>query len=369
MRIAKHACVVAFCILLAACAQLSGKTGQHELENAAQNSNLPRTDVAEAQRTLNALGYDAGAADGVIGPKTSVAVRAFQADRKIAEDGILTASLIDMLKSVRVKAPDTTLPSYELGETFTYSDGSAETVQKVEAKNYLLITEAGTRNDAPADFLQPLKPGAKGQYKLYRRSGDGASETPSIVSCAVSGPKMTTVSAGTFETLSVVCRETAADKSIVDRRWDYAPQLRNVVRETVSVKDGKAASRDLVAIQPPSENWPAAARTGLDWAIVSALEGDPKSPPISWSSTGVAERYSIHVDHTRVERGEGSNCLHFSLERTDAKAARKTFPALACQSQGKWTIPAREPYVFATPPKGLTEDKVASKSALTPKAP
>jgi N-acetylmuramoyl-L-alanine amidase len=45
-------------------------------------------DVAELQRRLNSLGFDAGKVDGIFGPDTLRAVLDFQANRRMAEDGI-----------------------------------------------------------------------------------------------------------------------------------------------------------------------------------------------------------------------------------------------------------------------------------------
>ena len=46
-------------------------------------------DVAELQRRLNALGFDAGREDGILGPETETAVRHFQRQAGLAPDGIL----------------------------------------------------------------------------------------------------------------------------------------------------------------------------------------------------------------------------------------------------------------------------------------
>ena len=45
-------------------------------------------DVDKLQAALNALGYDCGAADGIFGVKTEMAVRAFQQENGLAVDGI-----------------------------------------------------------------------------------------------------------------------------------------------------------------------------------------------------------------------------------------------------------------------------------------
>ncbi len=45
-------------------------------------------DVARLQTRLTAVGFDAGGADGIFGPKTEAALRAFQEANGLAVDGI-----------------------------------------------------------------------------------------------------------------------------------------------------------------------------------------------------------------------------------------------------------------------------------------
>lgn len=60
--------------------------------------------VKEAQELLNALGYGAGSADGVYGPKTSAAVKAFQRANKLRRDGQVTKRLVERLREEKRKA-------------------------------------------------------------------------------------------------------------------------------------------------------------------------------------------------------------------------------------------------------------------------
>lgn len=67
---------------------------------------VPRSLVAVAQRELAALGYDPGAADGRMGPRTRKALMAFQADKGLPADGKLTFELVNKLM-VRSAPADT----------------------------------------------------------------------------------------------------------------------------------------------------------------------------------------------------------------------------------------------------------------------
>jgi len=55
--------------------------------------------VANAQTTLNSRGYDAGPADGVMGPSTRSAIMKFQADNKLPQTGALDGPTITALNT------------------------------------------------------------------------------------------------------------------------------------------------------------------------------------------------------------------------------------------------------------------------------
>lgn len=57
--------------------------------------------IKRAQRELSALGYDVGVADGIAGPKTEAAVRAFQRDYGMAEDGQINDLLLRVIDNVQ----------------------------------------------------------------------------------------------------------------------------------------------------------------------------------------------------------------------------------------------------------------------------
>ncbi|MCK6450402.1 MAG: peptidoglycan-binding protein [Alphaproteobacteria bacterium] len=63
--------------------------------------------TAEVQSELTAAGYNPGPADGVAGPRTANAVRAYQANNGLAQDGVVSPALLDHLRSKRLSAYST----------------------------------------------------------------------------------------------------------------------------------------------------------------------------------------------------------------------------------------------------------------------
>jgi hypothetical protein len=55
--------------------------------------------VLNAQTTLNSRGYDAGPADGVMGPSTRSAIMKFQADNKLPQTGALDGPTVTALNT------------------------------------------------------------------------------------------------------------------------------------------------------------------------------------------------------------------------------------------------------------------------------
>lgn len=64
-------------------------------------------DVATLQTRLNALGFDAGREDGIFGPLAHEAVREFQQEYGILEDGMFGRRTLDALEGLRVDRPGT----------------------------------------------------------------------------------------------------------------------------------------------------------------------------------------------------------------------------------------------------------------------
>jgi hypothetical protein len=82
--------------------QVSSATSLHATPSSQpQSSSRPqarRADVREAQTLLNRLGYDAGPVDGIVGPKTTAALRQFQTAQGVPPTGTLNFDLLTMLR-------------------------------------------------------------------------------------------------------------------------------------------------------------------------------------------------------------------------------------------------------------------------------
>jgi N-acetylmuramoyl-L-alanine amidase len=90
-------------------------------------------DVSALQGRLNALGFDAGRADGIFGRNTDQGVRAFQREYDIPEDGIFGPRSLAGLIGLRVDRPGT-------------AAGLREELRRVErmgARNALVVVDPG----------------------------------------------------------------------------------------------------------------------------------------------------------------------------------------------------------------------------------
>lgn len=72
-----------------------------------RNPLLRGDDVLALQARLNALGFDAGREDGIFGRDTAAAVRAFQREYEVAEDGIAGPHTYAALDGLRIDRPGT----------------------------------------------------------------------------------------------------------------------------------------------------------------------------------------------------------------------------------------------------------------------
>lgn len=78
-------------------------------------------DVADLQRRLGALGFDAGKVDAIFGPDTNRALRSFQRNAGLTVDGICGPTTVLFLNRLRSKGPE--LDAAAVRESVRWSDG------------------------------------------------------------------------------------------------------------------------------------------------------------------------------------------------------------------------------------------------------
>jgi len=342
----------ALALLLAACAQ----TPKPEAVAAASAPTIvvaptpiiapeptPAADPAlltAAQIDLRALGYAAGKSGDTNDPSLRKAVLEFEKDQGLPQDGQVTEALVDRMKLIRAELPKSAPAGRDA--IFAYDDGAASR----QALGLLLAPPQGLVSNAPVNFMQPLRPGAQASYQLGKRAKDG-NFTPTVtVTCRAGRITHANVPVGQMDVNAVDCRGDGT--APLQWRSLYSPALGLVVRQE---RDGSA--HDLVAVRPFTGDWPSAARTGLDWAVAHALDGAPSSPPVQWSSTGVAPHFEIKAAAKMFGQDAGLGgrdaalaCRRFELAQSGQPA---TYPGIACQNAaGVWSLPGTAIH-FATP--------------------
>ncbi|HWY63103.1 MAG TPA: peptidoglycan-binding domain-containing protein [Rhizomicrobium sp.] len=310
-------------------------------------------DSMEAARAdLKLLGYGAGKQGDADDTAFQRAIQAFEKDQGLAEDGRLTPALAERLKHLRAELPKpaTAVATAKQGEIFIYSDGS----QRRQPVGLLPAPPPGLVSDVPGNFLRPMRPGMQGSYHLGVRANGGFTPV-ATVTCRVEKMAPTNAPAGLFNTLPVTCRTDAKPPAQLQWRSFYAVKLGQVIRQQASAAAG--GNRDLIAIRPYTENWPSAARTGLDWALAHALDAAASATPVQWSSTAVPPHFEIHAyaalspHDAGLPGGEAPTCRRFDLAQSDGPS--RLYPGIACRNaKGVWSLPQSNIQI-ATPAKGF----------------
>lgn len=365
----------------------------------AAESVKPDETVREVQTLLAGLGYDPGPADGVLGHRTTDAIRQYQKAAGLAVDGKIGELLVVKLKSGELMrsgaaaaqttaggatgaTPALTLPVngifvaefgdiqpiYTPGDAFVWSSGYVDRVVRVGADNVVWRSTDGTGRTAfryfatpylewqnesieafstmgidPQD-VWPLAPGADIEFKVtrtVRKLGDqAAKESLEAWHCSRGADAVVAVPAGRFETIAVTCLRTPAPASGWRKRvWYYAPAVRHFVRLDSFEGDGRPFSKRLVSLRPAWKDWPPAARAGLDWAVQDTLSTGVEGAGVEWRSSGVGTKLII-LPGKEFEARDDRRCRKYALIQVPPMAPR-VYPAIACWDpvREKWLVP------------------------------
>jgi hypothetical protein len=334
-------------------------------------------DVKAVQRALLELGYYDAGVDGIVGPRTKAAIRAFQKASNLQITGDLTRELVQTIVNSAAGARQRlssftglAQPVYEVGDRFYYSDGSFETVLSVDSGRVVWESSDGTRRTAPwnfvlppfawygehgsgsaeaeaaPDLLWPLKPGTEARFSVSATTMGSSASSQEIFElwhCKVRSSTRITVPAGSFDTLPILCtvfRQPSGPKRTVT--WNYAPAVGHFVRRAEAVADQKEKPVDLLAVELGGENWPAAARAGLDWALQHALENESSGQAVEWESSALPGHIEIEA-LAEIDYAGAETCRRFAATRFDADGMKRVYPGVACRTaDGAWAVPGEQ---------------------------
>lgn len=330
--------------------------------------------VRTIQADLTELGYDPGPVDGMAGPATEQAIKAYQEDAGLEADGRITRQLTKHLAAAvgrevtqepkagsdigAVQVDNAGLPpEYDAGDTYIWSNGRVETVVRAAGNKLFWQTNDGVRFTADRNFLIPPSswtgPRGTGEADALLEAPAPwplTEDSPLIFTvdesgglagwlCEAVGTERVSVPAGHFNAVVLACeRDPAPPGEWVRRIWFYAPAVRHYVARTDTMADGSQISEKLVGIRPGAEDWPPAVRAGLRRAIQDALRDLAAGKKSLWTSTVVEEEFEIRPGPVR--KTPDGRCRVFKLTARGTQNAR-AYPALACTvgNSGRWKIP------------------------------
>ncbi len=331
--------------------------------------------VREIQRSLEALGYPVGRPDGILGRRTQEALKTFQKDEGLGQDGGVSTGVLGRLRYRMAKQPDPEPkderlyaafpPVYEVGSSFVYSDGRVETVTGVKGDLVRWIGRDGSRFTTHRSFFLPMvyweaadqsgssslsadpsslwlqdagqRASFMARMTVKRRDGrDSIEEDKVLWNCRALKRERLSATVGTFETLKVLCESSPGAAAPRSLTWHYARGLRHYLQHSKSSVQGPAV--ELLAIRPGIANWPPIARAALGRAIERALDTMTDGQAFPWSSSGVDAEVTIAVDQS-FEGEDGAACRTFFQLWSDGKGKRR-YPGVACRdADGEWTVP------------------------------
>lgn len=398
-RLAECAAVLLLAFGLVGCSLLQPGGGPGTGVETADETPATPEEVAEIQRLLADRGYDPGPVDGMLGPRTTAAIRQYQEEAELQPTGKATRGLLARLKDTasgpgrRPPKPPRNgtggtaqaaigAPSYVVGDTYVFSNGLSYTVLRVGADR---VTWRDSRGDyfttprAPALPQIEWESGAWKGRNVTRRdglrwppdkdevvtfdvrseewnmeAGPGAARTTTDArwSCRNQGRDKLAVPAGEFEAIVIACDRSPASAGLWQRRvWHFVPDVAHFVRRTDSDGSGlEIESIELVAAIPGTESWPPAARAGLKMAVEAALSKSAVGAETPWSSTAVRDEFTIRVTAEKTTP-VGELCRTYVIRRT-AGVVRQTYPAIACRRpDGEWKTPGFDGGVVGVIPR------------------
>jgi len=255
------------------------------------------------------------------------------------------------------------LPSYRMGDAYTYSSGRTETVAAVgderilwrndlesEFERYpnfvlptaLARTKRGvvTRTvDVPADVLWPLVPGTRRQFTSEVRVNavdDGRERLywRNWV-CSVVGPEQIAVQFGTFDAVKISCDRYSHGQWRQTRVWYYVSEIGHYIKRVDLVQGQGPKDIQLLSIQQSLDGMNRSVQRALYDLEQNTLERMPSGKAARWRSSGGDVAVTMVVTKT-MQTEAGQFCRAFR-QQIQNNGVDRLVPGLACRTwNGRW---------------------------------
>jgi peptidoglycan hydrolase-like protein with peptidoglycan-binding domain len=159
--------------------------------------------VAQVQNALNALGFDAGAADGVFGRDTASALRSFQQANGLPADGVYgpktRAAMEASLGAQRPGASNTAAsPADPTSQNRVAADAGTQAGSRLRNQGEEASARARLQGQLPAQGVQQnATPAAADRTPFYSQFVGGNGFTPGRTACFKAASAMTAAGGGT----------------------------------------------------------------------------------------------------------------------------------------------------------------------------
>ena len=273
------------------------------------------------------------------------------------------------------------LPSYEVGTTYVYSNGSWETVAAVSPQlitwqnhrgsifnrypdftyrsvNWKTRTREGSRRFGSFSYyfvkgnnsLWPLQTGNISSFSemVTSRKLDGPEKSYRVNwTCEVIGTERVAVMAGEFDTWKIDCkrynnfREPSKARVLETRTWYYAPEIKHYVMARRQYASRKPARRlELLAVLPPANGLSDATRDQMNTAFQTALEYKKRGESATWSMPSTS--WSGQVTPTKTFKLADGRYSRQYIQEVNHPDGQRIYHGLAVRdSDGVWIIPRR----------------------------
>lgn len=255
------------------------------------------------------------------------------------------------------------LPTYQLGDAYTYSSGRTETITGIgddritwrndlnsvfeRFPNFVLPTLA-TRTDkgqvtrkfdVSPEVLWPLIPGTRRQIlsevsvRLQGQNSERLFRREWV--CTVNGPEKVAVQFGEFNAVKISCDRYGRGRWRQTRTWYYVPEIGHYVRRVDQYQGRESRDIELLSIQQAFSGLSRGAKRALYNLEQRTLERMPSGKPASWRSQ--EGNFAVTMTVTKTMQTEAGQFCRTFRQKIQGRGVERLVPGLACRTwNGRW---------------------------------